>query len=217
MLLKAITIHVIEEDIVGQREIVMIAGGRQSGRDQDGIRVARANTLAACREQLNVGGRIRTLIPPFAAEIGFVPDLIGGDFATVAFSDRGAICSPGLQIGRWRVLRQQMVNISRPEGHMAEPGDEPQTAALNLAQDAIGLAPIPDAGLRLEIAPGKGLLDVTEGHQPDPVEVRADVSAIPPEEGLNAVGQRGKGRIHNGACFEWIRLGLQVTPNRQRE
>src|SRR6185295_4361263 len=87
------------------------------------------------------------------------------------------------------------------------PDDNSQALLLNLVHKLIGAAKYPLITGRFHVVPGEDLLDVAEVHQANPVQVNRCPIGIPPEEGLNAITQRGKGRVHNREALERVSRG----------
>ncbi|MER3405476.1 MAG: hypothetical protein C4289_10250, partial [Chloroflexota bacterium] len=82
-------VHPAEKIGVGHGDGPGGCGRRQPGADDDGLRIGLLDRLIGQSEHGHVLGGIGGVVPPFAGQIGFVPDLVGLDPPPVARGQGG--------------------------------------------------------------------------------------------------------------------------------
>ena len=92
----------------------------------------------------------------------------------------------------------------RPFRRVAQAGDDFQVAPFQFVEQRVGAVDAPHVALRLDVLPGEGLLDMAEDHVLNPVHIAPGEAVIPPQERLNAVGQRRERRVGDGEAHEGV-------------
>ncbi|OQY30614.1 MAG: hypothetical protein B6I38_07110 [Anaerolineaceae bacterium 4572_5.1] len=149
-------VHALYKVHIGHCHVVVAGGGGQAGGNDNGVRVGAFNGFISYFEQFGIFGGVHRLIAPLAAQVWFVPNLVGANLPFVTRSQRVD------KIGKILVVVRR-ANFGKvtagPGGLHANAGQQFQVAVLSLLHHSICIFPVKNTLFRaLDLSPGKFLL-----------------------------------------------------------